>query len=591
MNDRLFMNTLRTRPDPRFALTAVCCCTMLAFSSAHAQSSASLAAEREKTRARIDDIRADVVRDSDTAMTLGSKLSPRMVQSATRMPVDTIRSNVPVRPDYRYGFVPETPQLIPPPPERMARRAAPDPKDATQPLVFTPDFSRQILSFAQISGKDIIDLPRLEDQNAPMTVSNAITDANTWGLADIVAEGLVVSPTLVQALADQDAANQRARGGRADWFPTLSVRATAGSISESATGVGNNDFRNHTLRLTQPVFNPVLDKNLDNLRLSEKSQQLRTIDSMEAVAVTLTQATVNLAATRLTINFADQQETQLINVLRYLEARTQAGATSQADLERARTRVLAAKQTRLDQQAAYKSSLFELERLIEQSPLALRLPSLNDLPPLPRTQAELRDLVRQNSAVLQALQLDVDSQQALVAAQKAKLLPTFGLSAERDVQKNILAQDTAVIGVSRLLGVVTWQASLGGKELYQAKEAEAELFKRKSKLEEEMRRIDTAVESDFSSLQSVTLRLTSSQSEQRAAQAVVDAVQEQLKSGRLGNLLEALDATDRLFSARSRQLQALQEQFTAQANLLKQMGQLSRVQATQTRTANADTVK
>jgi outer membrane protein TolC len=473
----------------------------------------------------------------------------------------------------------------------MARRAAPEPKDATQPLVFTPDFSRQILSFAQISGKDIIDLPRLEDQNAPMTVSNAITDANTWGLADIVAEGLVVSPTLVQALADQDAANQRARGGRADWFPTLSVRATAGSISESATGVGNNDFRNHTLRLTQPVFNPVLDKNLDNLRLSEKSQQLRTIDSMEAVAVTLTQATVNLAATRLTINFADQQETQLINVLRYLEARTQAGATSQADLERARTRVLAAKQTRLDQQAAYKSSLFELERLIEQSPLALRLPSLNDLPPLPRTQAELRDLVRQNSAVLQALQLDVDSQQALVAAQKAKLLPTFGLSAERDVQKNILAQDTAVIGVSRLLGVVTWQASLGGKELYQAKEAEAELFKRKSKLEEEMRRIDTAVESDFSSLQSVTLRLTSSQSEQRAAQAVVDAVQEQLKSGRLGNLLEALDATDRLFSARSRQLQALQEQFTAQANLLKQMGQLSRVQASQTRTANADTVK
>jgi outer membrane protein TolC len=159
------------------------------------------------------------------------------------------------------------------------------------------------------------------------------------------------------------------------------------------------------------------------------------------------------------------------------------------------------------------------------------------------------------------------------------------------VQKNILAQDTAVVGVSRLLGVVTWQASLGGKELYQAKEAEAELFKRKSKLEEEMRRIDTAVESDFSSLQSVTLRLTSSQSEQRAAQAVVDAVQEQLKSGRLGNLLEALDATDRLFSARSRQLQALQEQFTAQANLLKQMGQLSRVQATQTRLNERQTRK
>jgi len=37
---------------------------------------ATLAAERERTRARIAEVTADVVRDADTSMTLGRSLSP-----------------------------------------------------------------------------------------------------------------------------------------------------------------------------------------------------------------------------------------------------------------------------------------------------------------------------------------------------------------------------------------------------------------------------------------------------------------------------------------------------------------------------------
>ena len=98
-------------------------------------------------------------------------------------------------------------------------------------------------------------------------------------------------------------------------------------------------------------------------------------------------------------------------------------------------------------------------------------------------------------------------------------------------------------------------------------------------MEEESRKLDQAVESDFSSLLSATLRITAAETEQRAALAVVDAVQAQLQSGRLGNLLEALDASDRLFAARSRQIQALTQQFAAQSQLLRQMGQLARLAA------------
>jgi outer membrane protein TolC len=125
------------------------------------------------------------------------------------------------------------------------------------------------------------------------------------------------------------------------------------------------------------------------------------------------------------------------------------------------------------------------------------------------------------------------------------------------------------------VGVGEWRVSLGGRELYEIDEAQAELRKRQSKLEEESRKIEQAVESDFAALQSATLRITTAEGEQREAFNVAESVQLQLKSGRMGNLLEALDATDRLFGARNRQIQALKEQYTAQSRLLGQIGLLS----------------
>lgn len=562
-----------------FTLSQVGACVLALVANAAAQTAAgTLNAEREKTRARIADITADQVRESDTSLTLGRSLSPELQSTVARVEAAAARGKEPYRPGPRDAVLPaldDSVAVAPPPPYRAERRAAPQTADAKQAPVYTPDFSRQVLSFAQLAGKDVVDLPRVDDPAGGTYQPQPIVDDTTWGLADIVYQGLQVSPSQKQVQANLEIAQARKDQAIADWFPTASVRATMGRTTADPGGLTDAGYQSHSVRITQPVLNAVLSKNVTASERDQDAAILRSTDGLESVALTLTQATINLAATRLTINFADEQETQLINVLRYLETRAQAGATSQADLERARTRVLAAKQTRLDQQAAYKSTLFEVDRLTEQNPQALRLPFLNQLPPLPATQSELVALVRQNSNSLKALQQDVEAQQAVVASQKAKLLPTFGLSLERDIQKNTGGFDTSVFSYNRLLGVAQWQGSLGGKEFYVTEEALAELRKRQSKLEEDSRKLDQAVESDFASLQSATLRITAAESEQRAALAVVDAVQAQLKSGRMGNLLEALDASDRLFAARSRQIQALTQQFTSQSQLLRQIGLLS----------------
>jgi outer membrane protein TolC len=63
--------------------------------------------------------------------------------------------------------------------------------------------------------------------------------------------------------------------------------------------------------------------------------------------------------------------------------------------------------------------------------------------------------------------------------------------------------------------------------------------------------------------------------EVQAAQSVVDAVQAQLASGRIGSLMDALDASERLFASRQRLIAAIGQQLKAQAQLLQRTGQLS----------------
>jgi outer membrane protein TolC len=202
---------------------------------------------------------------------------------------------------------------------------------------------------------------------------------------------------------------------------------------------------------------------------------------------------------------------------------------------------------------------------------------LNQLPGLPSTQSELRQIVRDESFDLRAMREDLAAQQRAVRAEYSKLLPALGLSAEQDNNANVRGTNAPQMD-RRLLLVMTWNFSLGGKEIYSGKQAEAELTNRQARLDEETQKALQSADADFALLQSATLRLQSAQSERQAATKVVDAVQEQLRTGRLGSLLDALDASERLFAARQRVLQTLTQQMQAQAQLARRLGALSPMQ-------------
>ncbi len=433
---------------------------------------------------------------------------------------------------------------------------------------------------AVVAGKDLIDLPKTNE----VTPQSTKTITEPRGLADLVALSLQQSPHIRSATAQFETAEARFGAVRAEVLPNLSLRKAKGpetSVSSldaiEPSGSNKHTTRTAAVRLTQPLINVAAYNELASSRQSKDAMELRMLAAREATALNATRATIDLAVTRITLDLLDRQLEQLKKILSYLEARALAGASSQADLERARTRALATRQMQLEQQTNYRNAMFEIERLTGLMPDALYLPFLEMFLPLPARNDQIRQLIQDQNYDLLALRKEVNAQKSTVRSELSKYLPVVGISLEKDRTENVRGINAPWTD-TRALVVMNWAISLGGKEYYAAKQASAELRNREAKLDEETQRIHQATEADMALLNAASMRLETANAEQNSAFAVVKAVDEQLKSGRIGSLLEALDASDRLYGAQYRLTQALGQQMKAHAQLLSRIGLLSEIQ-------------
>lgn len=538
-----------------------------------ANAAADIERQRAATRALVEQVTADRFKPSDTATSLGHELPAALKPLLPRAP-DARQAAA--QPAVRAAHL-SLPDLGPLEAPAVIRRPA-----QVQPKsnLSTPDFSRQSVTFAQLMGKSQLDLPEPEG-GLGMSASRKgefELRKTTFALPDLVGVGLDFSPELKAIKARQDSARQRLSKTRADLLPTFSSRYADGKETTDSASLTNDkhDYRNTSYRLTQPLFNYPAIENYRATQGTLNAALLRSQASEGEVSMSLVQAIVNLVTARVTVAFSDELLDNLSGILNYQDQRTQSGASSQADLERARSRVLAARQSRLEQQANYKSALLEAERLLGFTPQTLSLPFLNELPPLPRTQAEMREVALRENAEIGALRAEVEAQQSQMRAQYGRALPTVVASLEDDRSTN----NGGVIGKrqdKRALVVFNWAFSLGGKEYFAGKEAAADLNELQNKLAQNEQRITQSVDNDFALLQASTLRINLGQQEQASALSVTEAVREQLKAGRIGSMLEALDASDRLYQARYKLTQSLGQQMLAQAQLLRHMGQLTSI--------------
>lgn len=431
--------------------------------------------------------------------------------------------------------------------------------------------------YVEITGTDEIFIGQKDFESG-------INKSGTVSLQSLLTNGFIYNPVISQAKSGYEIAEAQKQVSRAELFPSLSAKHSFGpETSEGGSlGVGvtnNHNYQMSSFRLTQPIFNVPIMKDYMSTSKYQDASEFKLRETEQSIALDIVRATTELAASRLVLNFSDDLLNKLGSIFSYLETRAEAGATSQSDLERARTRLLSARQLRIEQQTTYRNAILELARLTGVVPKKLKLPSIQKYPQLPDTLDLIQKTVIEQDYGLRALKMEIESQKDAVHREIAKLLPVVGLSLEHDESTNIrntLPTQTD----SRVLLVMAWTGSVGGKEIYASNQSKSELRRLESKYQEESQRTSRAVDSEFALMTSAKQRLQVAQNEENAATKVVKAVTEQLKNGKMsGTLLEALDACDRLFLAKQHQIQALSQQMIAHAQLLRSIGILSELQA------------
>ena len=543
--------------------------------------------EREQTRSMIENVKADQKATLDYSNSLGQKLNMPLLkknQKIETVVLNNTSTNSNSNADSKMTpvVIGQWPDLLPPSDKKLIVNPRPrGVKNDDGSLVYTPDFSRQRLTLGLLNNSPFIDLPvqDLENISASENVKKNKFDIDkSLTLADLVYAGINYSPVIDQAQSQLEIAIARSKSARAELMPKASVRYANGKEDSQADGSAKNTHTttSSAYRISQPLINIPATQDWMSELSNQDAATWRLHASREAVALSVVNAMINLSTARMTLDFADEQLIEFNRLLEYIESRNQTGASSVADMERTRTRVLQAKQARIEQQANYRNAQTELERLTGLNPTAIQLPYLNQLPGLPNTQAELRRIVWENSYDLRTLRKDIRAQEFNISSQYSRYLPTLSFSLERDEGKNIRGTNPQQVD-NRAIAVVNWEMSLGGKELYAARAAQAELANRKARLNEESEKSLQAIDSDFSLLQSATLRIVTGQSEQQAAQIVLLSVREQIKNGRVSSLLEALDANEKYFNSRQRLIQTLAQQIQAQAQILRRIGVLGQV--------------
>jgi len=543
--------------------------------------------EREQTRLMIENVKADQKAALDYSNSLGQILNKSLLKRNSKNETVVINNLNSKENSYSDSnmtpvIMGQWPNLLPPSDKKLLINPRPrGVKNDDGSLVYTPDFSRQRLTLGLLNNNPFIDLPTqdLEAISASNLGKQTKFDIEkSLTLPDLIYAGINYSPVIDQAQSQLEIAIARSKSARAELMPKASVRYAKGKEDSQADGSAKNSHTttSSTYRISQPLINIPATQDWMSELSNQDAASWRLHASRESVALSVVNAMVNLSTARMTLDFADEQLNEFNRLLEYIESRNQTGASSVADMERTRTRVLQAKQARIEQQANYRNAQTELERLTGLNPTSIQLPYLNQLPGLPNTQAELRRIVWENSYDLRTLRKDIRAQEFNISSQYSRYLPTLSFSLERDDGKNIRGTNPRQVD-NRALAIVNWEMSLGGKELYAARAAQAELANRQARLNEESEKSLQAIDSDFALLQSATLRIVTGQSEQQAAQIVLLSVREQIKNGRVGSLLEALDANEKYFNSRQRLIQTLAQQIQAQAQILRRIGVLGQI--------------
>jgi adhesin transport system outer membrane protein len=348
-------------------------------------------------------------------------------------------------------------------------------------------------------------------------------------------------------------------------LPSVSVRASYGTetsepsveIDQTTGNSVSSDTHSRTdaaLTVRQPLYDlpSFLDWRRREVIEKARGENYRVSDGDAYISAV--NAYLSLVSSRLQADMTRDFETQLVELLSYVEKRARAGAASISDMARVRARSQATQSSRLEQESAHAAAGVEFVRLTNLVPQKVRIPVLDDVGVslLPESFDLAVATALKSNPEIAALTAEVQAAEIDRSAVKGRYLPR--VDAEYTDSYSLHAGgDPSSAGQrdKRSMIVLNWSLLSGGRDYMTQVERSARYRELQYRLDDQRRRVVQTLSANYATLAATRERITSGYQELEAISTAAEAMSKRMLSGNQ-SLLDLLDVYDRFYQVRSR---------------------------------------
>lgn len=279
----------------------------------------------------------------------------------------------------------------------------------------------------------------------------------------------------------------------------------------------------------------------ENFRASDGDAYLSTVNTY-----------LSLLSSRLQADITRDFETQLAELLSYIEKRASAGAASISDMSRVRARSQATLSSRLEQESAHLAAGIEFVRLTNLVPQKVRLPVLEDVGAslLPKSFDIAVATAMKSNPEIAAITAELQAAEIEKSAAKGRYLPR--VDAEyTDTYSNHAGGSSESQRDKRAMLVMNWDLFSSGRDYSYLVERAARHKELQYRLDDRRRLVVQALSANYAALATTSERITSGYQELKSISTAAEAMSKRMLSGNQ-SLLDLLDVYDRYYQVRSR---------------------------------------
>lgn len=385
------------------------------------------------------------------------------------------------------------------------------------------------------------------------------TGADARTLEETVELAVHTNPEVGVVEADREAVNQELRQARAEYFPSVDVRAAAGpeyTNSPATRARGDPDDRAETLlrlesqlTISQMLFDGFATRSEVDRQLARvDSAAYRVQEAAEFIGLDAIEAHLEVLRNQAIVELAEQNVAEHRRILGQVRELEREGGGTIADVRQAEAR-LASAETALnaaignlrDARATYIAR-------VSVPPADLDDPTAPYVA-LPETDEAAARRASFGSPTVLIADADIETARAELRGSRAGFYPRLDLELGTAANENIDGIEGGDVDAQALL-VFRYNLFRGGGDIAREREAFFRIKEARQALARARRNAEEDARLSYNALQTAQARVESLRAEAEAQRATRDAYAQQFMLGQR-DLLDLLDAENQLFLART----------------------------------------